>query len=144
MDCLARREHSFYELQQKLVKKFPDAPAERITTVLEVLKSENLQSDERFVESYVRYRKNRGFGCLHIRSDLSSRRVSESLIDSYLSVDSSQDEMIQSLIQKKMNGEQVLLYGSKHHRKIVNFLQSRGFTHEQVRQGLEPWLASSK
>jgi len=46
MDFLARREHSFYELQQKLAKKFPDAPTERIDQVLETLKGENLQSDE--------------------------------------------------------------------------------------------------
>jgi regulatory protein len=143
MDCLARREHSFYELQQKLCKKYPDVSPDKINSVLEVLRIENLQSDERFVESYVRYRKSRGFGYLHIKSDLSARRVNEALIDSYLVPDDSQDEMIQSLVLKKLNGERSLVYGCKLHRKIANFLQSRGFTHEQVRKGLDPWLVSS-
>lgn len=143
MDFLARREHSFYELQQKLSKKFSEVSADCILSVIEALRNENLQSDERFVESYVRYRKSRGFGYLHIKSDLNSRRVSEALIDAYLTDDDSQDDLIQSLVYKKMHGEQSFTYGSKTHRKLVNFLQSRGFTHEQVKKGLAPWLVSS-
>jgi regulatory protein len=143
MDFLARREHSYYELQQKLVKKFPEIGLGSIDQVLDKLKSENLQSDERFVESYVRYRKGRGFGNLHIKADLSARRVSEALIESTLVADDSQDDMIQSLVRKKLRGEAGFAYGSKTHRKLVNFLQSRGFTHEQVRRALAPWLDSA-
>jgi SOS response regulatory protein OraA/RecX len=61
MDCLARREHSFYELQQKLTKKFPDTDPELLHTIADKLRVEGLQSDARFAESYVRYRKSRGF-----------------------------------------------------------------------------------
>ncbi|MFT4861642.1 MAG: regulatory protein [Pseudohongiellaceae bacterium] len=143
MDFLARREHSFYELQQKLLRKFPDVEHGRVDSVIARLRDESLQSDERFVEAYVRYRRNRGFGNLHIKSDLASRRVDESLIDSYLIEDDSWDEMVQLLIAKKLAGVQTLEYGSKPHRKLVNFLHSRGFTHDQVRKGLIPWLVSA-
>ncbi len=143
MDFLARREHSFYELKQKLLKKFPDAEHGAVDSVIARLREQNLQSDERFVEAYVRYRRNKGFGNLHIKSDLGSRRVSEALIDSYLIEDDSCDEMVQLLILKKLAGVKTLEYGSKPHRKLVNFLHSRGFTHEQVRKGLLPWLVSA-
>ena len=61
MDYLARREQSFYELTQKLNKKFPESDSDLLVEVLDILKAENLQSDDRFTESYVRYRKSRGF-----------------------------------------------------------------------------------
>ena len=67
MDFLARREHSFFELSQKLIKKFPDTAPEQLTAIIKTLQDENLQSDDRFAESYVRYRRSRGFGFLHIK-----------------------------------------------------------------------------
>ena len=84
MDYLARREHSFYELTQKLNKKSPESDSDLLVEVLDTLKADNLQSDERFTESYVRYRKSRGFAYQHIRADLAGRRVSETIIGKYL------------------------------------------------------------
>lgn len=126
-----------------MLKKYPDASLERIASVLNTLRDEKLQSDERFVESYVRYRKSRGFGVLHIQADLSARRVSDTLLETYLGVEDGDDETLQALIHKKLTKGQPLRFGDKAHRKIVNFLQSRGFTHEQVRRALEPWIEST-
>jgi regulatory protein len=140
MDFLARREHSFFELSQKLVKKFPETPLERLLDVIRKLSEENLQSDERFAESYVRYRRSKGFGYLHIRADLASRRVSEHIISQYLKDDEGWDEMIEMLILKKLRGATSLPYSSKEHRRLVNFLTSRGFSAEKIRTGLQAWL----
>ena len=60
MDYLARREHSIYELKQKLFIKYPDSTLEDLENALDELRSENLQSDHRFAECYVRYRKSKG------------------------------------------------------------------------------------
>ncbi|MEX2129887.1 MAG: regulatory protein RecX, partial [Pseudohongiellaceae bacterium] len=70
MDCLARREHAFLELQRKLLVKCPDASEVEIRQALEQLRDENLLSDERFASSWVRYRQSRGYGYRHIRQDL--------------------------------------------------------------------------
>ncbi len=141
MDYLARREHSFFELAQKLQKKFPDTDKELLLEVLEGLKAENLQSDERFAESYARYRTSRGFGYLHIKSDLSSRRVSDSLIDKHLIPDADHWQLsADELTAKKLQGVTSIAYGSKLHRKLLRFLESRGFTPVQIRKALDKRL----
>ncbi len=153
MDYLARREHSLFELTQKLGKRFPDTDKDLLLEVVEVLKSENLQSDERFTESYVRYRKSRGFAYMHIRADLASRRVSESVIGKYLHAD---DECwllsAEQLIEKKLRNQPATITatitdtipttipGSKLHRKLIRFLQSRGFGSLEIRKAIEKHL----
>ncbi|MFK7862686.1 MAG: regulatory protein RecX [Pseudohongiellaceae bacterium] len=142
MDFLARREHSFFELSQKLSRKFPEANLEQLLEVLSALREENLQSDERFTESYVRYRRSKGFGYLHIRADLLNRKVSESLLEVYLEANEGWCEILNTLIEKKLKAKpgQSLVYGSKEHRRLQSFLTSRGFTGEQIRKGIEDWL----
>ena len=141
MDYLARREHSFFELAEKLGKKFLDTDGELLTEVLDVLRAENLQSDERFTESYVRYRKSRGFGYLHIRGDLSARRVSEELINEHLLVDDGLWQITaDELVVKKLRNQVPLVFGSKLHRKLTKFLESRGFSPQESRKALDKHL----
>ncbi len=84
MDFLARREHSFFELKHKLESKFPEADSSILENVINILCSENLQSDTRFTESYVYSKKKRGFGYLTIRANLNAKHIKHSIIDSYL------------------------------------------------------------
>jgi len=141
MDYLARREHSLFELLQKLTKKFPETDEELLLEVLETLKSENLQSDERFTESYVRYRKSRGFAYLHIKADLGGRRVSDSLVTKHLLIDDEDWQVTANqLVVKKLRHQESPSYGSKLHRKLTRFLESRGFASNQIRKALEKHL----
>ena len=141
MDFLARREHSFYELQQKLLIKFAEAPPELVEGVMERLRDENLQSDKRFAESYVRYRKSRGFGYLHIKADLASRRVQDAILNACLFEDDEDwQQLAQQLVEKKLVHVEKLDFGSKPHRKILRLLESRGFSNPQIRKALEPRL----
>lgn len=144
MDFLARREHSFYELQRKLTQKFPDQDRGLIDQVLDDLRSENLQSDERFVESYARYRKSRGFGYLHIKADIQARGVSESLVEHYLQHDDDGWLLsVEELLIRKLGEQGRLEFGSKEHRKILRFLESRGFTAPQIRRAVDARLRST-
>ena len=141
MDYLARREHSLFELMQKLSKKFPETDGDLLLEVLETLRSENLQSDDRFTESYVRYRKSRGFAYLHIKADLGGRRVSESLVTKHLLVDDEDWQVTaDQLVVKKLRHQESPSYGSKLHRKLTRFLESRGFASNQIRKALEKHL----
>ena len=141
MDYLARREHSFYELTQKLNKKSPESDSDLLVEVLDTLKADNLQSDERFTESYVRYRKSRGFAYLHIRADLAGRRVSETIIGKYLiKTDEHWQISADQLVAKKLRSQEPLSFGSKVHRKLSRFLVSRGFSPAEIRKAVEKHL----
>ena len=138
MDCLARREHSFFELKQKLQLKLPEISPEEIQGELERLREQNLQSDKRFVESYVRYRKSKSFGYLHIREDLRRRFVAEALINQTLFEDD-QDwlSMILELVAKRFPHNRVVEFGSKDHLRVERFLRARGFQSNLVRKVLD-------
>lgn len=79
---LARREHSRNELERKLSAK--GVSSHLAGAVVDALQSQGLQSDERFAESYVRGRVERGYGPLWIRQALQQRGVDGELIESLL------------------------------------------------------------
>ena len=81
---LTRREHSTQELSQKLIAKGYDAAL--MHAVIQDLKHEGLQSDSRFAESYMRFRREKGFGPIHIRKELQQRGVSEDVISAIVDV----------------------------------------------------------
>lgn len=143
MDCLARREHSFFELKQKLQSKFPDKDPAEIQQELERLRNDNLQSDKRFAESFVRYRKTRGFGYLAIRESLRKKYVPESLIEEYLFADDEDWQLIlQEVVNRKLSGQKFLRFGSKEHLRIVRFLLGRGFPQAVIQSSLHNYLSS--
>ena len=143
MDFLARREHSFRELTRKMQLKFPDSKPEAIEAVLDVLRTEKLQSDERFAESWVRYRQSRGFGYLHILADLKERGISASVIEQYLFDDNDLwAESIDGLVEKRLGSSRKIVFGSKEHQKLARYLQSRGFAASDINRALQSRFAS--
>lgn len=138
MDFLARREHSCFELKQKLLLKFPELVLEDLERVLLQLQAENLQSDKRFTESYIRYRKSRGFGYRHIRADLSSRRVHPDIISKYLfNDDEDWKEIALDLVARKIELGADFEFGSKQHQKLVRFMEARGFAINEIQKALD-------
>lgn len=145
MDSLARREHSRYELHNKLRHKFPEAGGDILDEVLNQLEAGGLLSDERFTEVYVHYRKQRGFGPVAIRHHLRACRVTDSCILRYLS-ESDPDwlEVLESLYVRKSgagtgasaNDRTVpsRIAEPQYRQKLTRFFLSRGFTSEQIRQ----------
>ncbi|MCB1686655.1 MAG: regulatory protein RecX [Pseudomonadales bacterium] len=79
---LARREHSRAELAQKLRRKGIDRTL--IDRVLAYVGEHDLQSDSRFIETYVRSRRERGYGPVRIRQELGSRGIAESDLEDTL------------------------------------------------------------
>ncbi|MGY6554462.1 MAG: regulatory protein RecX [Wenzhouxiangella sp.] len=76
---LARREHSFFELQRKLKRK--GWPPTDVDVVAQELADAGLQSDERFAESYARSRAEKAYGPLRIRAELSERGIDRALTE---------------------------------------------------------------
>jgi regulatory protein len=89
MNLLATREYLRDELARKLYRKFggsqgcdDESPVEEL---LDQLVAENLLSDERYAESYIRSRCNRGYGPDRIRQELRQKGVDSGLLASALS-----------------------------------------------------------
>ena len=79
---LAGREHSARELSRKLVAK--GHSQDTAAQVLSSLQEQGLQSDQRFVEVFVRSRVGKGYGPIRIRQDLYQRGIDDELIDAEL------------------------------------------------------------
>lgn len=125
MEYLARREHASLELSNKLAKKGFEADV--IESVLAQLQADNLLSDERFVEAYIRHRSNKGFGPLHIRQELQKRGINGDMIN----VDDQSWVAYACKAREKRFGKVVPKLKSDQ-AKQFRFLQYRGFTIYQI------------
>ncbi|MEJ2060989.1 MAG: regulatory protein RecX [Gammaproteobacteria bacterium] len=134
MDLLARREHSRAELRQKLLQR--DFDAQEVEDALDGLEADRLLDDARFAESYVHYRRGRGFGPLRIRQELQQRGVGSELIGAYLParprewLDDARREY-----EKKFGSVKVDDF--KERARRARFLQGRGFPGEVIRMVLD-------
>ena len=140
MDFLARREHSLYELKHKLRCKFLDADISLIREVLTHLEKENLLSDTRFTESYIRYKKERGFGYLKIRRDLVARGIDTNIIEDKLALNGEWRAIIRRVLNKKVGDNKSIKVKSKEHSKLIHFLMRRGFKKEEISEALSNLL----
>jgi len=82
MDLLARREHGRVELTRKLRQR--GASPEMIDTELDRLTEEGLLSESRYLESFIRYRANSGYGPVRIREELGQRGLPRADIEQAL------------------------------------------------------------
>lgn len=131
---LSRRDHSILELRRKL--KLREFPEEEIETALEDLIKRDYLSDERFSESYIHMRKQKGFGPLRIAAELNQRGVDERDYLVFLQPDN--DSWLESLertYQSRYRGSSVKDFQDK--AKRIRFLQYRGFTLDKIHQVLK-------
>ncbi|MCW8853835.1 MAG: recombination regulator RecX [Gammaproteobacteria bacterium] len=131
MGLLARREHSELELNRKLQQKgFNEEATEQ---VIEKLRSNNLLSNERFAETYINMRRQRGYGPLRIAQELKERGVDADVSTVYLDelADEWQGIMIQQY-RKKYGNE--LIDEFKEKAKRMRFLQHRGYPLDMINQ----------
>ena len=131
LDLLSRREHSKHELILKLERRVDSS--DKLLKEIDKLSDQNLQSDERFSESYIRSRYNSGFGPSRIKYDLSKRRVAESIInDAFREIDLNWVE--------KLKKENIKKYGNENPKnmqelsKRTKFFVQRGFDQEMIRK----------
>lgn len=129
---LGRREYAIEELRRRLLQR--GAESGITDKVINELAGENLVSDLRFTETYVRMQINRLFGPLKIRGELRSRGISDQTIAEFMP--GSEDAWFDTASQwaaKQYRGE--LDYADR--AKIYRSLMNRGFTHEQANVALD-------
>ena len=133
MDLLARREHSRLELYRKLVQRFPD-DSELLNPVLDRLAEENLQSDQRFAESYLESGAGKGYGPLRISAELQKRGIASSIIDQSFQNCAVNWQLLAYNVLRKKYSDQAESFAER--AKRSRFLQYRGFELEQIKQAL--------
>lgn len=131
MNLLARREYSAEELRQKLLQKSSDQ--DLVKQVIQKLIDDGLQSDERFAEAFTRMRLNQGKGSLKVRLELKQKGIASRLIDACINTDNDQwQQALETLIQRRFSGH--LSNDLREKARQLRFLQSRGFSLEQIRR----------
>ncbi len=136
MDLLARREHGRAELERKLIAAGFDA--EVAADALQRLVEEGLQSDRRFVESFVQSRINQGKGPLRIHADLGQRGIASGLVDEVLeATDEDWYALARDARLKKFGRSQPAEFRDK--ARQMRFLQYRGFEPDQIQAAVVPF-----
>ncbi|MCS5712244.1 RecX family transcriptional regulator [Candidatus Berkiella aquae] len=130
---LSRREHSRYELQRKLQQR--GFQSKDIRPVLDELEKENLLSEERFVSSYIRSRRSRGFGPLKICAELKERGIDR---DRWQSNEEWQEELWQNSAILSCAKRFGLAVAKTREQRIAQsqYLQRRGFTSSQIKMAI--------
>lgn len=136
MDLLARREHAARELRQKL--KLREYENEEIEACISRLQTQDLQSDERFAESFVRQRMNQGYGPVRIRHELRDRGVRDDLIEQQVPG----DYEIWLEIAARQHAKRYSLPAAdlKERAKQSRYLQNRGFDFDVIKRVLNKSL----
>ncbi|MEJ5862154.1 recombination regulator RecX [Pseudomonas farsensis] len=129
MDLLARREHGRVELTRKLRQR--GATDELIEPALDRLAEEGLLSEARYLESFIRYRSNAGYGPARIREELGQRGLDRGDVEQALR-ESGVDwgERLQDVWQRKYAG--LRPQDPRSRAQQTRFLAYRGFSMEMI------------
>ena len=126
---LSRREHSAFEIRDKLQKR--DFDESEIAQAIVELQQGGWLSDERFAEAYIRMRQLKGFGPIRIAMELNERGVDEIIVDEYLHADDEAwQQTLEQQYRKKYRNKAIADYNDK--AKRIRFLQYRGFPLDQI------------
>lgn len=129
MRLLVRREHAPKELALKLAKRGYCSSV--VQTVLGDLIAENLLSSQRYAESLVRVRIEKGRGPVYIRDELSGHDIAESEIEQALAEADADWARLAARARRKRFGKALPIdFPSK--AKQMRFLRRRGFANDQI------------
>jgi len=136
-DLLARREHSQQELVTKIFRRFSRRPELGVTTeliqsVLMAITDEGLQSDQRYLESFIRSRIQQGYGPHRIAQELKQKKISAEDFEPLLDSRSPEwMERAKAIRERRFSSRKA--GDQKEKAKQMRFLQYRGFTGDQIR-----------
>jgi len=131
---LARREHSRLELNTKLLRYTDQSLL--IDDILDYCIENNYLNNQRYADSYLRLRSQKGFGLNRIQQELKEKGISEQLLIEAL-INEPQDwfELALNTYTKKYhcNLPNDFLEKQKERNKRYRFMSYRGFSQEQIR-----------
>jgi len=131
LNLLACREHTKIELQRKLIAK--GFAIDEITRVVQELERQGLQSDKRFVESYITMRSKRGFGPIRIRAELCERGADQELVDQFLCDCKPTWAELAEIVRSKKFGKEIPK-DLHEQTKQMRYLYYKGFDADLIRK----------
>lgn len=132
IELLARREHSQQELKQKLLQR--GFLLDEIECAINHLAESGLQSDQRFMETYVNKRVAAGYGPKQIAAELRQRGILD--LPEIIKDESNiyWQDLLKRVWQKKFAS---LPNTPKEYAKQMNFLLYRGFNAYPIQKLLQ-------
>jgi len=128
---LAMREHSRFEIYNKLCKK-DYVEGVDLHALLDELEDKNYINEERFAESFVRSRVSRGQGPVKITNELRRKGISSSLMSRVMqNAEADWFDLATNQLEKKFGNTKPETFKEK--AKRMRFLAARGFDAVVVR-----------
>ena len=132
IQILSRREHSYWGFKQKM--RIRGYSEEIIYPIIEEMRSYSYLDEERFVESWVYYKTQKGFGPNRIRAELQSQEISKELIARFIQGEEDCWYELAARQREKHFGEPPV--NVKAQAKQSRYLYQRGFTSSQIIQAM--------
>lgn len=136
LDLLSRREHSIYELIEKLRRHAPDTDKEVFDELVSELIDLGYLSESRYAEMLIRSRVSKGYGPSRVRQELQQKRLSRELIS--LSLEGCEVDWFELArqVRERRFGLSEIEGDQKLRAKQQRFLFSRGFSSDQVQYAM--------
>ena len=128
---LSRREYSVEELKLRLQRRGVETYI--ADEVVRRLAGDDLVSDQRFTQMYVRTRVRRLFGPLKIWGELRSRGIADAVIGENMPAEETWVDSASQWVGKRSQGKLDYKERAKLYRSLIN----RGFSHEQANVALD-------
>jgi len=126
---LVNREHSYHELQLKLIQKGHDSDS--VTTALDDLVVRGKLSDERFTEMFIKSRVNRGTGPNKIMAELLQKDVNDNVIfEGLRECGADWLQLAEQMRQKKFGNVIPASYDER--MRQARYLQNKGYNPEHM------------
>lgn len=135
INLLSRREYSRHELFQKLEPRSKDES--QVYLLLDKLVEAGYQSDQRFAESFLRSRINRGLGHMRIARELKDKGIDVDLVEQVMSAETDWFQLAYESGLKKSQSLDLTDY--KDRQKLFRYLAYRGFSMDQMQFALEQY-----
>ncbi|KQB10793.1 recombination regulator RecX [Vibrio metoecus] len=134
LQLLSRRDHSEYELHQKLTLK--GHVHEVVDEVVKYCLELGYLSDVRYTASQARQMVHKGYGEQRLRQQLKEKRVAEAVIEQVLAEQIIDwFELAKEVAHKKFKAG--ISFERSQYAKQVRYLQYRGFNFDQIRYALQ-------
>ncbi len=133
IQLLARREHSQFELNQKLIRK--GYSEEETAPALESLVKKGWLSDYRFTEAWIRHRIRGGFGRLKILSELNQKGIAPDLASNC--IQQADVDWFALALKVRLKKYPKPWSDYKEKAKQYRYMLSRGFEHDQIQYSFE-------
>jgi len=130
---LGRRDHSEQELRTKLDRKTTNQ--QWIDAVIEECFSANYLNEKRFIENFIRFSQNKGYGRKRITRDLKNKGANPEEVNSAFSEDHyNYLESATNLLQSRYKEG---IYNAYLKQKVMAFLQTKGFDFDDIFKAID-------